>query len=175
MKRTARMFLGVGALVLCASAFLECPGALAAGCDPDGTTRVVVDLEPPAGKTLAGVKVTLGYPDRAVRIPGSADEAEVKARLRDTPQGFLVAPNDLDYEVVVAMVGTTALPAGKIFSIEFDRCKGVARAAQKDFRCTVEQASTETGVLVDGATCTARVANGAVKANNAIKAKGESL
>jgi len=129
-------------------------------CEAGGTMRVSVALVPPPGKTLAGVKVNLDYPEQAVTLPGFMDQPEVKARVKEIPAGFLVSPNDLDDALVVALAGTSGLPAGRIFTVDFDRCRGVRKAAASDFHCKVEQASTETGVLVDGATCTVKDVGG---------------
>jgi len=138
-------------------------------CVPDGTMRVAVELAPPAGKTLAGVKVVLDYPEQAVTIPGFQDQPDVKARVADTPAGFLASVNDVDDQLIVALVGTTDLPAGRMFTVELDRCKDVRKATVKDFHCTIDQASTDHGVLVDGAKCTVRAIDG----GNA-KSKGRS-
>jgi hypothetical protein len=161
-------------LVFCLSTLLLTNTAVSAGerrgpCDPDGTMRVTVELAPPAGKTLAGVKVALDYPEQAVKIPGFEDQPDVKARVKNTPAGFLASVNDLDDQLVVALVGTSGLPAGPIFTVELDRCKGAPKATRKDFRCKVEQASTDKGVLVDGATCVIRTGGAEVT-----KSKGRS-
>lgn len=139
-------------------------------CESGGTLRVGVAVKPPAGKTLAGVVVDLDYPEEALRIPGNADQPDVKARISGVPEGFLASPNDLDDDLVVALVGTRALPPGATFKVEFDRCKGAPKVAAKDFRCKVEQASTDAGALVDGSTCTVTIDSDTVK-----KAKEGSL
>ena len=171
MIRPTRTHRRHGVLVLCLSTLLLTNTGVRAGdrralCDPDGTMRVAVELAPPAGKTLAGVKVALDYPERAVKIPGFEDQPDVKARVKDTPAGFLASVNDLDDQLVVALVGTKDLPAGRLFTVELDRCKDVRKATVKDFRCTIEQASTDHGVLVDGAQCTVRaIDDGSAKSN----------
>lgn len=134
--------------------------AHAAPCEPAGTVRVTVDLAPPSDKTIAGVKVDLDYPEDRVKIPGFGDALDVKTRVSGFPEGFLGAPNDLDDDVIVALAGTTGLPRGAIFTVEFDRCKGGPTPTSKDFRCKVEQASTDTGVLVEGTACSVRVLEG---------------
>ncbi len=139
-------------------------------CEPNGTVRVGVELKPPAGKTLAGVVIAVAYPEHAVKIPGSADQPVVTARLSGVPEGFLASPNDLDDALVVALAGTRALPPGVIFTVELDRCKDAPRAEAKDFGCKVEQASSEAGVLVAGSTCTVRMVGDTVE-----KAKEGSL
>lgn len=150
----ARAFVLPALLLILRSASAE-----AAPCEPAGTMRVVVDLAPPAGKTIAGVKIDLDYPEHAISMPGFGDAPDVKTRLTGMPEGFLGAPNDLDDDLIVAIAGTSGLPRGPIFTLEFDRCRGAPRPAAKDFRCKVEQASTDTGVLVDGAACAVTVAH----------------
>ena len=146
-------------------------GAIAAPCAPDGTVHVDVSYAPPQGKTIAGVKIKLEYPPE-VRIPGYADAEDVKNRVTGFPSGFLAAPDDLDAAVVVALVGTMALPSGRIFSVAFDHCKGDRPPAAVGFPCRVEQASTDGGVLVDGATCVAKV-GGVEPADEAKHVKGD--
>jgi hypothetical protein len=152
--------MAVGSMLFLCTAFLALAWARAeaaerkGSCIPDGTMRVVVELKPGPGQTLAGVKVNLDYPEEAVKIPGSADQPEVKRRINGTPAGFLFSPNDLDDNLIVALVGTSGLPAGQIFTVDFDRCKDARKPIAKDFQCKIEEASTDRGVLVDGATCT---------------------
>jgi hypothetical protein len=160
--------LSIGALLL-----LGAIRADAAPCQADGKLRVAVVFEPPAGTSIAGVKIDLDYPVPAVAIPGRGDAATVKARLSGMPAGFLSSPNDLDDGLAVALAGTAALPRGPLFSVEFDRCEGTANPAIADFRCKVDQASTPMGALVDGAKCTVTITNETTaKSTNG---KGESL
>lgn len=135
--------------------------------------KVVVAVGAPTGTTIAGVVVDVGYPDQAVTIPGSGDSSEVKARFTGVPDGFLSNPNDLDDKVIVAVAGTSALPPGPLFTVEFDRCRGTTRPAAKDFKCKVTQASTDKGVLVDGTTCSATIAVEAPSTN--VQKKGGAV
>ena len=144
-----------------------------AACEPDGTLRVAVRLQPPPGEGLAGVKVVLGYP-KSVNIPGFESQPDVRARVTETPDGFFMAPNDTDRELIVAIAGTTALPAGQIFTVDFDRCRGTPGVPPSTFACTVEQASTVRGVLVEGAKCIAQIAKGASSLATPRKRGGKS-
>lgn len=159
-KRTMLMRRAAGPIMASALLVATANRATAAPCEPDGTLRITVAYAPPVGKTIAGVKIDLDYPQAAVKIPGFGDAPEVKLRVGATPAGFLSAPNDLDDDLVVAMVGTTALPGGPLFTVDFDRCKGAPAPSVKDFTCKVEQASTDDGVLVEGASCVAAVTAG---------------
>ena len=127
-------------------------------CNPGGTTTVAVALKAPAEQHLAGVRVTLDYPEKAVRIPGFENRPEVQRRISKIPPGFFIAPNDTDKELIVSLAGTTALPEGTIFAVEFDHCAG-APVTAREFHCTVDQASNEQAHLVDGATCAATIAH----------------
>jgi hypothetical protein len=123
-------------------------------CDPAGRRTVLVALAPPSGVALAGVKVRLDYPEEAVVLPGRGDDADVKAHVTDMPTGVLGVPNDEDDALVVALVSTTPLPSGRIFTVAFEACRGAGAVGADRFRCTVEEASNEQGKLVSGATCT---------------------
>ena len=142
--------------VAVAAVLLVWPGlARGAGpaCAPDGRVKIAVKLGPPAGKDLAGVKVVVDYPEASVGIPGFQNWPEVQERVADVPPNFLSAPNDTDSELVMGMAGTAVLPAGTIFSVDFDRCKDTPNVTAADFPCRVPEASTLRGELVDGATC----------------------
>lgn len=134
-------------------------GGAAPVCEPAGRIIVVVALVPPAGIGLAGVKVRLDYPEGEVAVPGRGDDVDVKARLDGVPGGVLAQPNDEDDAVIVALVATSPLPEGPIFTIAFDACRGAATAGAGRFACAVEQASDEQGRLVSGAACRVTIRN----------------
>lgn len=143
----------LSAAAIVAGAFATPAFAAADRCEPAGRRTVVVALTPPSGG-VAGVKIRLDYPEDAVAIPGHVDDADVKARVTDMPNGVLGVPNDEDDALVVALVSTSALPKGPVFTVALDACRGAKPAGPEGFRCTVEQASNEEGQLVDGARCT---------------------
>ncbi len=146
----------------------------AALCATEGRLKVAVKLAPPPGKDLAGVKVVVDYPETALEIPGIQNLPEVKERIADVPPNFLSAPNDTDTELIMGIAGTNVLPAGKIFTAVFDRCKGIEVHAT-DFHCRIPEASTPKGELVDGATCTVEIESGGAKtgSNDGEKAKSK--
>ncbi len=154
MKRVAKYGQLVFGIALLAVASRGAAADTRTFCVPHGAARAAIDLKPGAGQTLAGVKVVLDYPEHAVTIPGFGNQPEVKARVTGVPRDFLMEANDLDDSLIVAIAGTTALPKGKVFTVELDRCKDTPPVDAKDFRCTVDEASTPAGVLVEGATCT---------------------
>jgi len=123
------------------------------GCEPAGEVPVSVSLQPPSGASLAGVKITLDYPEGRVAIPGWQNAPEVQDRITGVPKDFLVAPNDTDTQLIVSLAGVTGLPTGEIFRVRFDRCQGGEPVSASDFHCTVAQASDPQAKLVKGATC----------------------
>lgn len=165
--RTMTKPLAVAAGVIGCVWTVSLPRAAAATprCEPSGTLTVSVTLTPPAATPLAGVKVRLDYPAEAVAIPGAADADEVKARVRDMPSAALAVPNDEDDHLIVAMVATTPIPAGRIFTVELDRCAGSAVPKTAQFGCAVQEASDEQAKLVDGARCAVSPANDKEGAN----------
>ena len=87
-------------------------------------------------------------------LPGDADEATVKERVRPMPGGLLYSPNDTDGTLIVALVGTAPIAAGPLLELQFDRCKGTPAPTAADLRCTVEQASDDQGhLLAKGTEC----------------------
>lgn len=116
-------------------------------CEPAGTVDAVVSLTPPAGRHVVGLKLRMEYPS-GLDLPGDADEATVKERVRPLPGGLLYSPNDTDGTLIVALVGTAPIPAGPLLELRFDRCQGAPAPAAADLHCTVEQASDEAGTLI---------------------------
>ena len=151
MHRTKLM---AGVLLL-ALATVPRPAAADAApmCEPAGDVTATVELVPPAGIGLAGVKVRLDYPEQRVAVRGHGDDAEVKARVAVLPGGVLAQANDEDDALIVALVSTSPIPRGPVATITFDVCRGAAPASAADLACVVEQASDEQGTLVSGATC----------------------
>jgi hypothetical protein len=150
----SKIRIAFGAAALLAGVVATPVLAVADRCEPAGKLTVVVALTPPATGGVAGVKIRLDYPEAAVAIPGHVDDADVKARVTDMPTGVLGVPNDEDDALVVALVSTSALPKGPVFTVALDACRGAKPAGPDGFRCTVEQASNEQGQMVDGARCT---------------------
>lgn len=116
-------------------------------CDPIGTVDAVVALKAPADARVVGLKLRMEYPS-TLDLPGDADEATVKERVRPLPGGLLYSPNDTDGTLIVALVGTTPIPDGPLLELHFDRCKGGPNPSAADVHCTVEQASDDGGKLI---------------------------
>jgi len=115
--------------------------------------RMQVILHAPAESRVAGVRARLYYPSAKVQIPGGGDEPSVRERITGLPEGFLSVVNDEDGTLTVSIVGTHALPQGPLFGVELDRCKGAPRPVRGELACRVEDAASESGVKVEGATC----------------------
>ena len=128
-------------------------------CEPAGRTTVTIALVPPAGIGLAGLKVRLDYPEGEVAVPGRGDDADVKGRVAGVPGGVMAQPNDEDDALIVALVATSPIPEGPIFTVTFDSCRGAARTGAARFACAVEQASDEQGRLVSGGVCRVTIRN----------------
>jgi hypothetical protein len=131
------------------------PGPAQAGapCEPVGAVDAIISVTPPADTHVVGLKLKLDYP-AAVDLPGDADEASVKARVKALPGGLMFSPNDTDGSMIVALVGTTPLAAGPLLEVQFDRCKGGAAPTAENFHCGIEQGSDDKGALLSkGVSC----------------------
>jgi hypothetical protein len=128
-------------------------------CEPVGRTTATIELVPPAGVGLAGVKVRLEYPEQQVAMPGRGDDAEVRGRVGGMPGGVMGQPNDEDDALIIALVSTSPIPKGPIVTVAFDSCRGAARVDAERFACAIEQASDEQGRLVSGAMCRVTIRN----------------
>ena len=135
----------------------ECPAnCRIAPCTGTATMLAVnVSFLPPAGTDLAGITVFLRYPDGVVRIPGRANEAPVQDRVFNLPDNTFTTPNDLDYglRVVILTPDSSAMAAGQLFTVQFDRCEGAPSPTAADFRCVVENAADTNNDPVAGTTC----------------------
>lgn len=132
-------------------------------CDPIATVDATVSLTPPAGAHVVGLKLRIEYPG-GLDLPGDADEATVKERVRPLPGGLLYSPNDTDGSLIVALVGTSPIAAGPLLELHFDRCKGTPAPTAADLHCTVEQASDDQGQLIaKGTACAVALRGGKEK------------
>ena len=114
-----------------------------------------VQFNAPAGVDLAGITVFVRYPDGVVRIPGMANDSSVVSSILNLPDNGFSTPNDLDYalRVVIFTPDSSPLPAGRLFTVQFDRCMGAAPPQASDFTCSVESAADTNNTTVAGTTC----------------------
>ncbi|HVO27133.1 MAG TPA: hypothetical protein VMW56_26275 [Candidatus Margulisiibacteriota bacterium] len=125
-------------------------------CTASGThVRADVQFSAPAGVDLAGIVVFVRYPDGVVRIPGTAMDASVVNSILNLSDNAFSTPNDLDYalRVVIFTPDSSALPAGRLFTIQFEGCTGASPPQASDFTCSVESATGTNNDPVNGATC----------------------
>jgi cysteine-rich repeat protein len=123
-------------------------------CTPAGTRRTLsVAFGAPPGAEVGGLTVRLDYPEAKVRIPGFAEEQNVRNRVVIVASGGLSSRNDRDYEVEVQTAGTSALAPGTFFTVEFDDCDGSAAPSADEHACTVVGASDPDGNALANVTC----------------------
>jgi cysteine-rich repeat protein len=120
--------------------------------DQSSTRTFSVDFTPPAGVQLAGITVLLDYPEGQVAIPGGGNDAQVLASISHLPFGRASSPNDLDYALIEAVVGSSALTPGRLFTVTFDDCQGATVPTAADFTCTVTDAADTGANVVDPTT-----------------------
>jgi len=143
------------ATTFAASTTTTTPKTSIAPCSPTaGSTRTFsIKFTPPEGRPVAGVSVLVDYPEGQVVIPGGDGDERVKASILNPPQGALTVPNDLDYALRMAIVSTSPLTPGLLFTVRFQDCEGANVPTPADFTCTVEDASDPNGSTVSGVTC----------------------
>lgn len=135
----------------------ECPRTcrIAACVSAPSTLDLTVSFTPPAGVDLAGLTVFVRYPEATVRIPGRANEAAVQDRIGNLPDNTFSTPNDLDYalRVVVFSPDSSPIPAGRLFTVQFDTCEGTTLPQAGEFHCHVESAADTSNTPVADAMC----------------------
>ena len=107
-----------------------------------------------ASGDLAGIKVLVNYPEGQVSIPGSGNDSSVRSHITNLPSGAFSTPNDLDYALREVVASASALPPGRLFTINFQDCQGASPPSPAGFTCTVEDATDPFGNTVTDATCT---------------------
>lgn len=134
-----------------------CPkGCTIRACDSSGKTQKVnVSF---SGSSVVGLTVFLRYGENAARIPGRANEQTVLDRVTNLPGSAFTAVNDLDYALRVVALSDAALPAGTLFTAEFDTCKKPAFKVS-DLECVVEDAADASSNPISGVTCSAAFTN----------------
>jgi cysteine-rich repeat protein len=106
-----------------------------------------------ASGDIAGIKVLVDYPEGQVSIPGSGNDSSVRMHITNVPSGAFSTPNDLDYALREVVASASALPPGRLFTIDFQDCQGASAPAPGDFTCMVEDATDPFGNTVTGVSC----------------------
>lgn len=113
------------------------------------TFRVEFDY-PSGGVVPTSTTVLVGYKSDQVSLPGSGQNvATVNARIRNLPSNSGRTTNDLDYAVRLVITRAVGIPAGRLFTVDFDTCQGAATPTAARFGCTVEGCANSTGDVTD--------------------------
>jgi len=153
----------VGAV--CGNGFIEagetcssCPGDCTVGaCTPTPPTQTFkVSFQAPLGAMPSQVAALVGYRSNRVNLPGMGLSAS--SRIKNRPQSTSQLVNDMDYAVQVVIGGQagSTVPNGRLFTIDFDSCKGTAAVTPADFGCTIVSCGSSSGPI-QGCTCTVTV------------------
>ncbi len=119
---------------------------------PPVTFRVNLSY-PDGGVVPSSSTVVVGYRSDLVSLPGSGQgQASVNARIKNLPSNSSRTTNDLDYALRVVVSRGAGVPAGRLFTIDFDTCQGTSAPAFTQFGCTVEGCGGSTGT-VPGCAC----------------------
>jgi cysteine-rich repeat protein len=124
---------------------------------PDSTRTFSVNFAPPAGVSIAGIQILVDYPEGAVSIPGSGNDASVISSITHVPFGRISSPNDLDYALVEGIVGSSGITPGRLFTITFQDCDGATAPVPANFSCVVTDASDAGANSVDPSTVSCTV------------------
>jgi cysteine-rich repeat protein len=115
-------------------------------CTVDTGTHQSVSLQltTPGGVTVGGLTLLLDYPEGKVRLPMT------------TPgSGVIDTPNDLTYALKDALIDSTlangipANGAGPMLQVMFDGCQDMALPVAAYYKCTLLDASDESGNSID--------------------------
>jgi len=111
-----------------------------------------VNFQVPAGALPANVTAKVGYRSNRVSLPGTAGSPS--SRIKNRPPRTSQLVNDMDYAVTVLISGQsgTVVPSGRLFTIDFDSCKGAPLVTPADFGCTIVGCGNSSG-LIDDCTC----------------------
>jgi cysteine-rich repeat protein len=130
----------------------SCPSnCVVASCTDGGDVTATVNFAAPAGVDLTAIQVLVGYPEDKIRIPGSANQAQVLNRIFVTDPVAALSANDLNYAVrlLVNTDGSTAITGGpSLLTVDFDTCIGAPAVTDGDFACVV-QATSAFGPVAD--------------------------
>jgi cysteine-rich repeat protein len=124
------------------------PDACPANCriescnSTSATFAVTVNFSSSA--SIAGYKVFVDYPEGKVVVPGTGAQCSNQAGcvVQNDPTNGAIG-NDLDYGIIVVGSGISAIPAPRLFTLNFTSCGTAPTAAE--FNCKVHQASDTNG------------------------------
>ena len=127
----------------------QCPGdCTAQPCQPAKSGIVfAVEFTPPAAPDVSTALLRIGYRTDRISLPGSGGEKSVQSRIKRVADTAMLVPNDLDYALRLVVGRPGGIPAGRLLTIEFDRCQGAAAPAPSDLSCEVETCASSTGAV----------------------------
>jgi cysteine-rich repeat protein len=120
-------------------------------CTPtSGTLTVSVKFTPPPSPPVGGAGLFVDYPEGAVRLPTTSFSSGVSGQSHDRDYGIT--------EEVIDSTGT-GLPASPnaLLHLTFKTCQGAPAPTAADFKCTVNDASDENGVVLNPSTMSCTV------------------
>ena len=128
----------------------QCPADCAVQtCHPaKGRAVFAVEFTPPPAPDITTVVLRIGYRTDHISLPGKEAAKSVRDRLKSSDHAVM-AVNDLDYALQVVAGRPKALPAGRLMTIEFDRCGGAPPPALTDLSCAVLSCANSSGLATD--------------------------
>jgi len=129
----------------------DCPADCAPQACTPSTSHAVFEIKfvPPLAPDVTTTVLRVAYRSDRLSLPGAGTEAPVRARIKPSPGAAMVVANDLDYAVRVVVSGSTALPPGVLFTLEFDGCNGAPAPSAADLSCAVEACANSSGPTND--------------------------
>jgi hypothetical protein len=144
------------ALSVLVALLAACPpvAGAAAPCPtmPGRTVPVEVRFAADKDALVAGVTVLVRYPDAKVDVPGSGRQL-ARGTVDGTPAGALVAAEDRDGAIRVAVGSAQPMPHGSLFTLHVATCDGAPAPAAEDFACEVQEAVDIVPNPITGVTC----------------------
>jgi hypothetical protein len=86
---------------------------------------------------INGTDVLVGYRSDIVSIPGSGSAPSVSAAVKNRPTNITFSAFDFDYALHVIINRNGGLTAGRLFTVDFQKCSGAMNATPADFGCTI--------------------------------------
>lgn len=110
---------------------------------------VTVNASAPEEQHVAGFTIVVGYRGAVLSLPGQGADSSVRERVKNTPTEAIVAAYDRDYALRVVVSRSSAIPSGRLLTVDFDGCSGAAAPTTADVSCMVEGCANQFGAVVD--------------------------
>jgi len=113
-------------------------------CSPAKSRSIfAVDFTPPPAPDVTVATLRIGYRTDRLSLPGTGTAKTVQSRIK-SDHGTPLS-NDLDYALRLAIVRSQPIAAGRLMTIEFDRCAGAPAPTAADVSCEVLDCAGSTG------------------------------